>query len=169
MKRSFTLIELIFAIVVIGILAFAAIPQLKNLQKRAWVTNIIKQTREGAKEVAESATIYKDLEGKVWDPHCNNINYPDNPRWSNNFCLKNLISLKGKNWKYGMRTIDEWFFNGISDTRSQVAQIGINATNVWYVIDCRHFDRPYYNDPKARAICKEMLNGSEYEKVILNW
>ena len=162
-KKSFTLIELIFVVIVIGIIGAVAIPKFKNLKQSAKVTSIITQTVEGAKSVVDGATIYKNLEDKIWDPHCNNIKYPDSARWKKYFCLKNLLVMKGNDWRYDMTTIAEYY--SYPNLRYYIAMIELNKTSVIYRFNCNS----RYLNSSERKKCISLLGGKEEEEVILNW
>ncbi|WP_457560393.1 pilus assembly FimT family protein [Caminibacter sp.] len=56
MKNSFTLIEFIFVILVIGFLSITAIPKLINIWQNAESTRIIKTSLDIVKEAQEEAT-----------------------------------------------------------------------------------------------------------------
>ena len=113
MKRNaFTLVELIFAIVIIGVLAAVAIPKFKNLKESATVNNAIKMVKDAESSVPAAAANWSDLE--------NNTTYE----------LSDILQIKGKNISYtdNNGAGDRYDINA-SATSGAVATITFNRTN----------------------------------------
>ena len=122
MKNAFTLIELIFVIVIIGLLAAMAVPKFLHLKNHAEAKSVIKVTEDGAKQAVEGATNYQDLEN------------------NNTFTLQDILNIKGKNWLYDSSTANGRYY--YEQNNGVIAEINFSRTNreVNYSINCENFD-----------------------------
>ena len=137
MKKAFTLIELIFVIVIIGVLAAVAVPKFLNLKQHAEANNVIKTTVDGAQQATEVAVNYLDLEN------------------DNTFTLQDVLKIKGKNWSYDSSTADGRYH--YDDGGNVVAEINLSKTNreVNYSINCDNF-----SDSTTQSKCRDVLGVS---------
>jgi len=91
MKRNgFTLIELIFVIVIIGVLAAVAVPKFKNLKQSADAANVIK--------------VAQDAFGAIPGAYVNAVDLEDN---SSQIRLSEIVSINGKNWTISDATLGD--------------------------------------------------------------
>jgi len=133
MKRNgFTLIELIFVIVIIGVLAAVAVPKFKNLKQSAEANNLIKLTTDMAQAGAETAVNQRDLE--------------DNASYE----LKSLVNLNGKNWTWADNNTTQ--YKDPNNNNNVVAQIKMtDSSTITYGVDCTKL-----GDAQTKAKCAKL-------------
>ena len=146
MKRSgFTLVELIFVIVIIGILAAVAIPKFKDLKNNAEAAGAVKVAMDAFSSIPSSFSNFNDLE--------------DDTTSAND--LTKLVTVKGKGWSYGSATSGNngqtLTFTDPAGGTSAVVTLTFNPDdrNVSLQINCANFV-----DTKTQQKCGKILDGN---------
>ena len=132
MRQAFTLIELIFVIVIIGLLASVAVPKFVNLKQSAEANSVVKTTVDTAQQAANVAVNLRDLEN------------------NSSFNLKDLVSLHGKDWNWTSDN-NQTFYN-TSDGNVSVIKL-LSISKIEYTINCNNF-----TDKTTVKKCVTLLN-----------
>jgi len=131
-KSGFTLIELIFVIVIIGVLSAVAVPKFKNLKQSAEAGNVIK--------------VATDAFGSIPSAYVNKVDLEEN---TTDVTLTDLINVTGKNWKLGTSDVN------YTTAGSNVVNIEYDGVerNASLKINCSNF-----SDAKTQEKCAKDLN-----------
>ncbi len=148
MKKAFTLIELIFVIVIIGLLAAVAVPKFLNLKQHAEANSVVKTTIDAAQQAVEASINMRDLEN------------------NSSFTLEDIIQLKGKGWNYDSGTDDGKYYYNDPENNNTVSSVllDVNNSRVEYSIDCTKF-----SDIKTQNNCKALLGNQDSVDVNLTF
>lgn len=141
-KSAFTLIELIFVILIIGILAAVAIPKFTNLKQNAEVASVIKVASDAYASIPAAYLNMVDLSEDKNDSNATDTNNP--------VTLGDLVDITGNDWNLTGNTA---IYN---DGSGDVVTLTLGEDrNVSLHINCANF-----SDPKTQANCVKKTNAS---------
>ena len=154
MRKAFTLIELIFVIVIIGLLAAIAVPKFLNLKQHAEANSVVKTTVDAAQQATEAAVNYIDLDN------------------NKSVTLRDILNLKGKGWSYSVPSDTNGSYeynisNGNNNYTVAEINFSVPSREVNYSINCQAFDNA--GEHITYKKCKALIGNKDSVSATLNY
>ena len=162
MKRSFTLIELIFVIVIIGVLTAIAIPKFLHLRDNAQLANLIKTGEDTVNIIRESFINLRDLNDYTYTPDKTLSEHGGIDPVNKKFSITGLVNIN--KWQYGYYVNYEQLKYTLNSTNPNTNHIWFTIKlypdKITYEIVCGYNSNQEKNDPIVKK-CREMIGGKD--------